>query len=115
MNAKNLDSRLETGAWGIIIILLGGLSLVPGDQTSLFVLGLGIILLGLNLLRYINRIPTNGFSILLGTIALILGGVASLRSILAWQVHFEISLFPILLIAFGLYLLIPSPKKKEHG
>jgi hypothetical protein len=115
MRAKNLDSRLQTVAWGIIIILFGGLRLVPGDQTNLFVLGIGITLLGLNLLRYVNQIPVNGFSTALGIVTLILGGVASLRPMLGWKTHLELPLFPILLIVFGLYLLIPSPKQNGNG
>ena len=114
MYAKKVDHRLQMAAWGIIIILLGGLRLVPGDQTSLFVLGIGIILLGLNLLRYVNKIPMNGFSTALGTVSLILGGIASLRSKLGWKNHLELQLFPILLIVYGLNLLIQSPKQKEN-
>jgi hypothetical protein len=115
MHTKKVDSRLQSAAWGLIILLLGGLSLIPGDQTGIFVLGIGIILLGLNLFRYVNQLPTNAFSIVLGVVALGLGGVASLRSVLGWDFHFDLPLFPILLIAFGLYLLIPSQKQKENG
>ncbi len=110
-----LDNRLQTAAWGIMIILFGGLSLVPGDQANLFVLGIGIILLGLNLLRYTSNIPINGFSTALGTVSLFLGGIATLRPILGWKAHLELPLFPILLIVFGLYLMIPSLKQKEKG
>lgn len=114
MNTKETDRRLQTAAWGIIIILFGGLGLVPGDQTNLFVLGIGVILLGLNLIRYINKIPINGFSTTFGMVALVLGGTASLRSILGWKTHLELSLIPILLIALGFYLLIPPPEQKEN-
>ena len=76
MHTKKVDNHLQTAAWGIIIILFGGLSLIPGNQTKLFVLGIGIILLGYNLLRYVNKIPINGFSTAFGTVTLILGGIA---------------------------------------
>lgn len=114
MHAKNVDSRFQTVAWGIIIILFGVLSLVPGNQTSFFVLGIGIILLGLNILRSINSIPINGFSTALGIVSLILGGIALLRPILGWKTPLELPFFPILLIVFGLYLLITSPRQKEN-
>jgi hypothetical protein len=45
---------------------------------------------------------------------LVLGGIAFLRPILGWKTHLELPFFPILLIVFGLYLLIPSPKQKEN-
>ncbi len=115
MYDTKLDKRLQTGVWGIILILLGGLSVVPGDQAGIFVLGTGIILLGLNLMRYINKYPVNGFSTTFGAVALMLGGLASLRLILGWEFRYELSFFPILLIAIGLYLLIPPPRQKEGG
>ena len=114
MHAKKIDDRLQTAAWGIIIILFGGLSLIPGDQTRLFVLGIGIILLGLNLLRSVNKIPINGFSTALGMVSLILGGIASLRPVLGWKTHLELPFFPILLIVFGFFLLIPPSKRKQN-
>jgi len=114
MHAKKIDNRLQTAAWGIIIILFGGLSLVPGNQTNLFVLGIGIILLGLNLLRSVNNIPINGFSTALGAASLILGGIASLRPVLGWRTPLELPFFPILLIVFGFFLLIPPSKRKQN-
>lgn len=114
MHTKKVDRRLHTAAWGISIILFGGLSLVPGDQTRFFVLGIGIILLGLNFLRYINHFPINGFSTAIGMVSLILGGIAFLRPMLGWKTHLELQFFPILLIAFGFYLLIPLLKRREN-
>lgn len=114
MYDKKLDHRLQTAVWGMILILLGGLSLVPGDQAGIFVLGVGIILLGLNLVRYINRMPINGFTIILGAVALTLGGLTSLRSLLGWDFRLELPLLPILLIAIGLYLLIPLMQKQTR-
>ena len=114
MHAKKIDGRLQTAAWGIIIVLYGGLCLVPGNQTSLFVLGIGIVLLGLNLLRYINNIHINGLSTAFGMVSLILGGVAFIRPMLGWKNPLELSFFPILLIVFGLYLLIPTSNHKEN-
>lgn len=109
-----LDNRLQTVAWGIIILLFGGLSLVPGNQARFFVLGMGIILLGLNFLRHINHIPINGFSTIVGAVSLLLGGIASIRPILGWKSHLELPFFSILLVIFGLYLLLPSPAPKKN-
>ncbi len=106
---KTLDKRYQTIAWGALLILLGSLSLIPGEQNAIFVLGAGIILLGLNLARYISKIPMNGFTITLGVLVSALGSMALLRPALNFP-RFELPLFPLLLIAIGLYLLIPSPK-----
>ena len=79
-------------AWGAIFLLVGVLSLIPGDQNALFVLGTGLILLGLNLARYLSQIPTNGFRFALGSVAAVLGGVALLRPLLNIA-PFDVDLF----------------------
>ena len=61
-NRKALNKRCETIAWGTGFAGIGILSLIPGDQTSIGLLGIGLILLGLNLARYFSQIPTNRFT-----------------------------------------------------
>lgn len=95
-------------AWGVLFLLLGVLMLIPGDQSAIFVLGAGIIFLGLNLVRKLNHIPVSLFSTILGVLALGLGAVALFRHVL--HVHFELPIFPVLLIWIGLYFLIPAAK-----
>jgi hypothetical protein len=97
----------------MILILLGGLGLFPGDQTGIFVLGTGLILLGINLLRLINGIAISRFSLAFGAVAAILGGWASLRFFLGARGELELPLFPIILIAAGVYVLIPSPEQER--
>ena len=108
---KNGDRRRETVAWGAVFITVGGFSLIPGDQTGIAMLGIGIIFLGLNLARYLSHIPVSPFTITLGMLALVLGILALLSPVLGLQ--FDLSLFPIFLIVIGLYLLIPTPKRSK--
>ena len=112
-NIKTLNKRYEAVAWGLIFLLIGGFSLVPGDQTGLVLLGVGIIFLGLNLVRNLNGIPVNWFSITLGLLALALGIVVMLLPLLNIP-PFELPFFSIMLVVFGLYLLIPAPKQMEN-
>ena len=111
---KTFNKRYEAVAWGAMFLLLGILSLIPGDQNGVFVLGTGIILLGLNLARYLGKIPTNGFTIILGALAFVVGTVALLRPVLNIP-PIELLSFPVLLIVIGLYLLIPGRKRAENG
>ena len=113
-NKKDLDRHYEAITWGIGFLWVGFYSLVPGNQNSIGVLGIGLILLGLNLARALSRIPVNGFSSVLGILAATLGLVALLRPVLNFP-HFELDLFSLLLIATGLYILIPGPKRVENG
>ena len=107
MNSNmQLDKRFRSIAWGALFILVGVLSLVPGDQTALAILGGGLILLGLNLARSLNGTPMNGFTVALGAGAFIAGALVLFRSQLGFNFHIE--LFPILLVAVGVYCLWPA-------
>ena len=111
---KTLNKRYEAVAWGAMFILLGGLSLIPGEQNDVFVLGIGVILLGLNLARYLSKIPMNGVTIALGIMAFLLGMVALLRPVLNLP-RFELPLFPVLLIAIGVVILGQAAKRMANG
>ncbi|MGI6206881.1 MAG: hypothetical protein ACOYEW_01595 [Anaerolineae bacterium] len=96
---RSLNSRLETIGWGLFLIMLGGLGLVPNALVpeGAWLLGVGVILLGLNAARYRYGIKTSGFTIVLGIIALG-SGLSSLLGVnLPW--------FPLLLIIGGAVLL----------
>jgi hypothetical protein len=110
-NKEQLDNRYRNFAWGALFILIGSLSLMPGDQTSFAILGAGVILLALNLARSLSEIPMNGFTIALGAAAFIAGALVIFRSQLG--IHFEVQLIPIVLIAIGLYFLWPSHRKDD--
>ena len=111
---KTLNKRYEAVAWGAMFILLGGLSLIPGEQNDVFVLGIGVILLGLNLARYLSKMPMNGVTIALGIMAFVLGMVALLRPVLNLP-RFELPLFPVLLIAIGVVILGQAAKRMVNG
>jgi hypothetical protein len=110
---RALDARYETVTWGVILILVGVLDAIPGNQAIAGVLGIGIVLLGLNLARHLSRIPVSPFSITLGAIALGLGAVAILRPLLGWEFHLDLPAFATVLIVIGLYLLLPGRKRLE--
>ena len=114
-NLKVLNGRLETITWGIILILLSVLMIIPGDQGNLFLLGTGVVFLGLNMARSALGISLNWFSITLGALALILGGLGVLWPVLGIKTHVKVDIFPLILLAVGLYLLIPAPKKEVSG
>jgi hypothetical protein len=95
-----LNKRLETMGWGLFLIMAGGFALVPGDMIpkGLWSIGIGVIMLGLNLARYLNKIRMSGFTTVLGILAL-LGGLAELLGITSLDIA-------LLLIILGAYLLL---------
>ena len=111
-DTKYLNKRYTTIAWGILFLWLGVLMVVPGDQNAIFVLGAGVILLGLNLARSLSRIPVRAFSLTLGALAIGLGSYALLRPLLHGP-HFEVGFIPLVLIVIGLYVLIPGPSHTD--
>ena len=116
MNELNvLNQRYEAIAWGGIFILLGVLMFIPGDQNNVFVLGIGIILLVLNLARSLTQIAVNRFTVIIGAMALVLGGLSLLWPVMGNGTRFEVDIFPFIILAIGLYLLIPASKKEISG
>ena len=70
-----LNKRLENIGWGLFLIMLGGSALVP-DKTineGWWSIGVGLIMLGLNVARYFNQIRMSGFTTFLGIVAIISG------------------------------------------
>jgi hypothetical protein len=116
MNDLNaLNQRFEALAWGAIFILLGGLMFVPGDQNNLFVLGIGVILIGLNLARRLNQIAVNRITAIIGGFALGLGGLSLLWPLMGTSTPFEVDIFPLIVLSIGLYLVLPEPKRDISG
>ena len=110
-NLKALNQRYETIAWGAIFTWLAVLMIIPGNQDNWFLLGTGAILLVLNLRRRAMQIAMNLFSTILGIITLVVGGISLLWPMLGIEAHYEVGFFPFLILAFGLYLLIPGQRR----
>ena len=95
-----LNKRLESAAWGLFLIMLGGFALVP-DETipkGIWAIGVGVIMLGLNAARYFNKIKMSGFTTFLGLLSL-LGGITELFGYTSLE-------GALLLIILGTYLII---------
>jgi len=95
-----LNKRIETIAWGLFLIMLGGFMFVPKNQApeGLWSIGVGAIMLGLNAARYLNHIKMSGFTTVLGIIS-ILGGVVQLFGVKNLEGAF-------LLIILGAFLIL---------
>ena len=94
-----LNKRLETIGWGCFLVMLGGFIFVP-DMTvdkGVWSIGVGVIMLGLNVARYFNRIRMSGFTTVLGILALC-AGIAQLAGVdTFWGA--------VLFIILGVYLI----------
>ena len=104
----SLNKRLEAIGWGLFLIMFGGFALVPSDviRKGVWSIGVGIIMLGLNLARYLNGIKMSGFTTVLGVISL-LSGVLQLAGVHNLE-------GPFLLIILGAYLLVKPWLEKRQ-
>jgi hypothetical protein len=102
-----MNKKLETIAWGLFLIMLGGFAFFPQGTVpeGAWSIGVGIIMLGLNLVRYLNGIKMSGFTTFLGSISLI-SGILQLFGFHDFE-------GPILLIILGAYLLIKPAIEKQ--
>ncbi|HUW09741.1 MAG TPA: hypothetical protein VM537_08425 [Anaerolineae bacterium] len=95
-----LNKRLETIGWGCFLIMFGGFMFVPESliASGWWSIGVGIIMLGLNVARYFYKIKMSGFTTFLGIVSLV-GGVLQLLGMDSLE-------GAILIIILGAYLLV---------
>ena len=90
-------------AWGAFFVWWGITELFPALPSGTGALGIGVILVGLNLARAANHIPTSGFTTTLGILALILGGLELAQPVFGLAINLPV--FAIILIVLGLVTL----------
>ena len=97
-NGHDTASRLDQVGWGIFLVMIGVIWLVPGVPEGTWLIGTGVLLLLLNAIRNRVGIPWSGVSVVLGVLAL-LAGVGQLTGV-------KLPLFPICLVIVGLSLIL---------
>ncbi len=95
-NVQTFNRNLATVGNGLLLIWWGVVILVPPLTLGMGAVGTGLILLAINTLRWLNRMPTKGSTTTLGVIALAWGLLDSVLN-----PRFESS-FAMLLIIIGL-------------
>ncbi len=95
-----LNKRLESIAWGLFLVMIGGFALIPRGliHQGWWSVGVGAIMLGLNAARYLNHLRMSGFTTVLGILSVI-GGVVQLFGVENVEGAF-------LLIILGAYFII---------
>ena len=108
-NTRKSNLDLDTIGWGAFFILWGITEMFRSLPEGTGAIGIGIILIGLNLARLYKREPISGFTTTFGILALLLGALQLARQYL--QLPFELPIFAILLLVLGLITLISAMKK----
>lgn len=90
--------RLDQIGWGIFLVMIGTIWLVPGVPQGTWLIGTGVLLLVLNAIRMRLGIPWGGVSVALGVLALV-AGIGDYTGI-------KVPLFPICLVVIGVALIL---------
>lgn len=109
-NTRKSNLDFGTIAWGAFFILWGITEMFKSLPDGTGAVGIGVILVGLNLVRLWKGQPTSGFTTTFGILALLLGGLELASPYLHFS--FEIPVFAILLLALGMIMLGGALKKK---
>jgi hypothetical protein len=96
--ASQLDRRLNDIGWGLLFMLTGFVWLVPTEQVppGAWLFGVAAVLIGTNIVRYAKQVRINGFSLVLGCLALL----AALGQL--WRVDLPLLAMCLLLIGASL-------------
>jgi hypothetical protein len=117
MSKKKTQNRdYDALGWGAFFIWWGITELLPGLPKGTGALGIGLILLGVNAARYASGVATSRFTISLGILAALWGGLELAGAFLS--LPFEIPVFAILLMALGgmiLFRAIRSNSDESMG
>lgn len=99
--------RLDEIAMALVFIMTGGLWLAPKAMfpEGSWLVGAGLILLGLNAARRIRGVKTSGFGIIVGLIAFAAG--------IGRIIGQDLPVVPVLLIILGIGLVLRAAAGKE--
>jgi hypothetical protein len=95
-----LNKRLESIGWGLFLVIIGALWLFPEGivPAGAWLIAAGVIMLGVNAVRYLNDIKMSRASMLLGLLALLFG--------VGEFVGLDLPFVAILLIVFGASIIL---------
>ena len=97
---QELNQRLETIGWGLFLIIIGALWLIPDQRVpeGTWLIAAGVIMLGVNVVRYLNEIKMSAASLFLGLLLTIFGA--------GEFVGLDLPFFAILLLVFGVGIIL---------
>lgn len=96
---NEIAERIDSAGWGLFVLWVG-VSLLLDVGWGIGFLGVGILTLSLQVLRRSLGLGFEGFWVLVGS-GFTLAGIGELRTI-------DVSLIPILLMAFGVFVLVSA-------
>ena len=99
-DGNGLGRRLEEIGWACILVLTGGLWLVPvaWAPEGSWLAGFGLVLVGLEAVRFLLRREARGFGLVVGTVAATAG--------IGRMLGYEFRIIPVLLVTLGAVMVL---------
>jgi len=103
--AATFNRRLEETGWALFLIMIGALLLLPEGLVpdGTWLVGTGLIMIGMNVVRHLHGLRVSGFTAVLGLVALAVG-VSAIAAV-------DLPVFPILLVAIGAHIVYNVTKR----
>ena len=97
-----LNRRLHLLTLGLLLILTGGMWLIPDSISSwgTWLVGVGLILVGVNFIRYLNHTTIGKFTSMLGVMLLCLG--------VAYLIGARPPLIPVIIVTLGASVIVSA-------
>jgi hypothetical protein len=109
---KEINSRIDTIGWGVVLVIIG-LSALAGSTSEWrwfsehgWMIAVGALFIGINLYRLTVGIPISWFTTILGAFA-VAGGLADLTGV-------DLPIGPAVLIAIGLAVVFSVWQRGER-
>ena len=93
-NRATTEKQLEVGTWGVFFLWMGS-ALLASLPSGAWVLGVGVILLGAQLVRRLNTLRVEGFWVVAGLL-FVVGGASQLA-----HLAINVAFIPLLCILAG--------------
>jgi hypothetical protein len=106
---RAVGRRLDELSWALFLILIGAIWLLPAGTVpeGAWLIGAGLILLGVNAVRSLKGIGMSGFTVVLGVLALV-AGLGHLAGV-------KVPVFAILFIIIGASIILRPLFAKRPG
>lgn len=94
---RQLEARLDSVGWGVLFVAVGAVLLIPGMPSGSWLAAVGVVMVGVSLVRVWLGLPIAWTTVCIGVAALVAGGaeIAGLES----------SAGPLVLVAVGATLI----------
>lgn len=94
---RQLEDRLDTAGWGVLFVAVGAVLLIPGLPSGAWLAAVGVVMIGVSLMRVAVGLPVVWSTAIVGIAALVAG--------MAEVAGLEHAAGPLVLVALGITLI----------